>query len=102
MDTEIFAEHPIDRAARLMNITLEGLGGHLGVSKGAVSQWKLPGRITPAEHCPKIERLTGGRVRCEELNAKVDWAYLREAVGCDEPITIGVQERQVQMAGGSR
>lgn len=75
MDTA--TEHPIDRVLQILGTTLEGLGRELGVSKGAVSQWKLPGRVTPADHCPRIERLTGGMVRCEELNPKVDWAYLR-------------------------
>lgn len=50
---------------------------HLGVTKGAVGQWKLPGRRVPAEHCPAIEKLVLGKVRCEALRPDVDWAYLR-------------------------
>ena len=46
-----------------------------GVSKAAVSNWKKRG--IPAEHCPTIERLTEGKVICEQLNDSVDWAYLR-------------------------
>ncbi len=72
-------EHPVDRAARVLDTTLVGLATRLNVTKGAVGQWKEDGRVVPAEHCPVIERLTGGRVRCEELNPKVDWGYLREA-----------------------
>ena len=72
-------KHPIDRAAEILGTTLEGLGSLLGVSKGAVSQWKDSGRRVPAEHCPKIEKMTGGAIRCEELNDRIDWAYLRAA-----------------------
>lgn len=46
-----------------------------GVSKAAVSNWKKRG--IPVEHCPTIERLTEGKVTCEQLNGTVDWAYLR-------------------------
>jgi hypothetical protein len=75
-------EQSLDKAVSHPNIkTMEGLGAHLGgISKGAVSQWKLPGRQVPAEHCPAIERLTGGEVRCEDLRPDVDWAYLRANV----------------------
>lgn len=71
--------HPVDRAAAVMDTTLVGLASRLGVTKGAVGQWKEEGRVVPAEHCPVIERLTLGKIRCEELNPRVDWAYLREA-----------------------
>ena len=36
---------------------------HLGITKGAVSQWT----IIPAEHVLEIERLTGGAVTRYEL-----------------------------------
>lgn len=49
----------------------------LGVSRAAVSQWEDEDRRVPAKHCPKIEQLCGGRVRCEQLNDQIDWAYLR-------------------------
>lgn len=48
----------------------------LGVSKAVVSNWKKRG--VPAEHCPTLERLTDGQVRCEQLNQSIDWAYLRQ------------------------
>lgn len=54
--------------------TRTALAQILGISKGAISQWSDE---IPAEHCPAIERATNGVVRCEELNSKVDWGYLR-------------------------
>lgn len=42
------------------------------------SMWRKRGRV-PAEHCPAIERATGGAVRCEDLRPDVDWAVLRGA-----------------------
>ncbi len=68
--------HAIDEAARILGSQVD-LAKALGVSKSAVNQWKGEGRQVPAEHCPQIERLTGGQVKCEELNTEVDWAYLR-------------------------
>ncbi|MCL4771954.1 MAG: helix-turn-helix domain-containing protein [Burkholderiaceae bacterium] len=76
-------EHPIERAAKSVgNQTL--LAAALKVSKGAVSQWKEAGGRVPAEHCPVIERLTGGLVRCEELRPDIEWSVLRR----EEPGTI--------------
>lgn len=49
----------------------------LGVSPQMVSQWLKGTRPVAAEHCPVIEKLTDGAVRCEELNDKVDWEYVR-------------------------
>lgn len=73
-------EHPIDKAARIVG-SQEKLAKALGVTKAAVWQWKgqgEKGRKVPADHCPAIERLTQGEVRCEELRPDVpDWAYLR-------------------------
>jgi DNA-binding transcriptional regulator YdaS (Cro superfamily) len=39
-----------------------------------IQEWRRQARV-PAEHCPTVERLTG--VRCEQLNSRVDWAFLR-------------------------
>ncbi len=69
-------ETALDRALAQIG-TMQILATHLKVTKGAVGQWKLEGRRIPAEHCPVIERLTSGGVRCEELRPDVDWAYLR-------------------------
>lgn len=70
------SDHPVKRAAALAG-GYEGLAKHLGVTKGAVHQWTDEGRQVPAEHCPAIERITNGAVTCEELNDKVDWAFVR-------------------------
>lgn len=66
----------IDRAAEVLG-SQTALAELLGVSKGAVSQWKDPGRRVPAEYCPLIERATQGKVRCEELRPDVAWEVLR-------------------------
>lgn len=52
------------------------LGKACGVWQTAVSQWVKRGRV-PAEYCPTIERVTGGKVRCEDLRPDVDWSVLR-------------------------
>lgn len=70
---------PIERAAEVLG-SQTALADLLGVSKGAVSQWKEPGRRVPAEYCPLIERATrdrGRTVRCEELRPDVAWDVLR-------------------------
>lgn len=53
--------------------TLKAFSEALDVRYQVVQQWLVNG--VPPEYCPKIERLTGER--CEDLNAKVDWAYVR-------------------------
>lgn len=59
--------------------SMSEMARQLGLSSYTViQQWKASGRV-PAEHCPKIERLCGGVVRCEELNDRVDWAYVRSS-----------------------
>lgn len=74
MNTEAAA---LDRAISILG-SMQAMADALGVTKGAVSQWKLDGRKVPAPHCPEIEKLTGGEVRCEELNDEVDWSFLRK------------------------
>ncbi|WP_390342332.1 transcriptional regulator [Variovorax boronicumulans] len=69
-------EHPVERAARIVG-SQTALAAALGVTKAAVGQWKEEGRRVPAEHCPSIERLTAGAVRCEELRPDVAWDVLR-------------------------
>lgn len=54
----------------------------VGVSQVLISLWKTGARQVPAEHCPSIEKATGGAVRCEDLRPDVDWAYLR-STDCD-------------------
>ena len=62
MTPEEALENAIFRAG-----SMQALADHLGVTKGAVSQWKLDGRQVPAKHCPAIEALTGGTSRREDL-----------------------------------
>lgn len=57
------------------------LAENLCVSVQRVSNWRTRG--VPAEHCPAIERATGGAVRCEDLRPDVDWAYLRNSTNED-------------------
>jgi len=49
----------------------------LGVSYPSVWAWLNSTRKLPAEHCPSIEKLTNGQVRCEDLRCDVDWSVLR-------------------------
>lgn len=53
----------------------------IGVAPAFVSQWVTGLRRVPAEHCPAIERATGGQVLCEDLRPDIDWTYLR-TTGC--------------------
>jgi DNA-binding transcriptional regulator YdaS (Cro superfamily) len=81
--------HALDKAAEIIG-SQTALANLLKVSKGAVSQWKEPGRRVPAEHCPLIERATGGAVRCEELRSDMAWDVLRLQAGVDtEPAASG-------------
>jgi DNA-binding transcriptional regulator YdaS (Cro superfamily) len=62
------------------------MAAHFDVSDQTVSWWRKGERngrpvIFPAEYCPECERLTGGKVRCEELRPDVGWDILREQAG---------------------
>lgn len=48
----------------------------IGKSQQTVNNWIARGSV-PAEHCPLIERATGGAVRCEDLRPEVEWHVLR-------------------------
>lgn len=65
-------KHPVELAASLLGSQV-ALAAALGVTKAAVNQWTDKGRRVPAEHCPAIERLTGGAVLCEGLRPDVRW-----------------------------
>lgn len=56
------------------------LADSLGVSPPTVHQWINGERRVPAERCLSIERVTKGKVRCEDLRPDVDWAVLRKPV----------------------
>lgn len=79
--------HPIKRAAHILGGQSE-LARLMGVTPGRVSQWATTDRVL-ADYCPRIERLTNGQVRCEDLRPDVDWAYLR-ATNC--PVTDTVKQ----------
>lgn len=72
--------------------SLKAFATALGVPYQTVQQWMRNG--VPAAYCPKIEKLTDGRIKCEELNTSVDWAYVRGTVQlevghqCDAPATV--------------
>lgn len=68
--------HALEEAAHFFG-SEAALARALGVSRGAVNQWKKPKRQVPAEYAPKIEKLTG--VRSERLCPSVDWAAIRNA-----------------------
>lgn len=48
-----------------------GLSGHQ-----VIQDWVRRG-VVPAEHCPKVEKLTG--VPSEKLNSRVDWDFYRQS-----------------------
>lgn len=48
------------------------LSGH-----AVVQQWRI--NRVPADHCPNIEALTKGAVRCEQLRPDVNWSVLRDS-----------------------
>jgi DNA-binding transcriptional regulator YdaS (Cro superfamily) len=53
------------------------LSREIGVPPVSLHNWATGKRPVPAERCPEIEKATLGAVTCEELNADVDWSYLR-------------------------
>ena len=63
--------HPIDRAAGIVG-SQAALAEKLGVTRGAVNQWKSPDRFVPLEHCAAIERATNGAVTRRDLRPD-DW-----------------------------
>jgi DNA-binding transcriptional regulator YdaS (Cro superfamily) len=55
---------------------LDGINGTelakaLGVSRQAVSHWRTGRYRVPAEHCRKIETITGGKVTVHDLRPDV-------------------------------
>lgn len=55
--------------------TLTAFAAAVGVRYQVVQQWLQNG--VPAEYCPVIERITDREVLCEDLNDRVDWAFVR-------------------------
>lgn len=59
--------------------SLSAVARALGLSGyQVVQQWIATGRV-PAEHCVRIEELTNGEIRCEELNDRINWAIVRKS-----------------------
>jgi DNA-binding transcriptional regulator YdaS (Cro superfamily) len=77
-------EESLDKAIAIIG-SLKALANELKVTKGAIGQWKIPNRRVPAEHCPTIERLTNGQVRCENLRPDIEWSYLRATAAAQVP-----------------
>ena len=67
-------KHPIEKAAEIAG-SEKALADWFGVTKAAVWQWKQEGRWTPIEHCPEIERRTGGAVTRRDLRPN-DWQQI--------------------------
>lgn len=77
MDTQTTPKAALLRAAEQLG-GQAALASALGFSdRRSVWPWFNTDRRVPAEHCPSIERATGGRVRCEELRPDVPWDVLR-------------------------
>jgi len=75
---------PIERACEVVG-GQTSLAKAIGVPVQFVNQIVKGGRRMPAEHCPKIERLTNGEVTCEQLRADVEWSVLRSRPGPPKP-----------------
>jgi DNA-binding transcriptional regulator YdaS (Cro superfamily) len=75
----------------IIKAAIEGAGGptkvarELNCSTQAVYFWQTGKRTLPAEHCPALERLNDGRIRCEQMRPDVDWAYLRGTQAGSDP-----------------
>lgn len=64
---------------------LNRLAEAIGVERYQTIQGWVATASVPAEYCPKIEQVTGGAVRCEDLRPNVDWAYLRSTAPSPKP-----------------
>jgi len=74
MDAQISAfEHACDLVGGMSS-----MASSLGVTFSAVSQWKRGLRPVPAGRCPAIERMTGRKVRCEDLRPDIEWHVVRQ------------------------
>lgn len=70
---------PLHRAVEIAG-GQAALADGIKVSRQVLNNW-VRGRVrVPAEHCPAIERATGGQVRCEELRPDVAWDVVRRGV----------------------
>lgn len=66
-----------------IKIAIELVGGVknlarlIGASHQAVYAWAGGSKLISAEYCPNIEKVTAGKVRCEDLRPDVSWSVLR-------------------------
>jgi hypothetical protein len=65
------AMRALDEAVAIMKEKGLRLWRELGVTRGALSQWRRKDREIPSRHCKKIFVLTDERVACDRLNPKV-------------------------------
>lgn len=56
---------------------LEQFASRCGTSVGQIKQVAYGHRRASAGLAVRIDRETGGAVRCEEMRPDIDWAYLR-------------------------
>jgi DNA-binding transcriptional regulator YdaS (Cro superfamily) len=86
----------IERAIKCFGSQV-AMASALGVKQPTISEWLRGDRRVPAEHCPRIERMTrerGEAVRCEDLRPDIEWEVLRlQAAPADDhaaaPATAG-------------
>jgi DNA-binding transcriptional regulator YdaS (Cro superfamily) len=69
---------PIQKAVNIVG-GQNAMARLLGLSQPHIYNW-IKKNKTPAQHCPKIERLTYGQVRCEDLRQDVEWRVLRNTI----------------------
>lgn len=67
------AQAAYDRTCEIVG-TNAAIARHFGLTPWATSKWR---NGPPMERCPDLEKLTQGKVRCEEFRPDIDWAYLR-------------------------
>lgn len=86
---------PAEALAAVITIAFGGVAArmatHFDVSNQTVSFWRAGKRddrtvLFPAEFCPECERLTDGKVTCEELRPDVPWGVVRKQCppGCSD------------------
>jgi len=72
------SKSPLERACEIVG-SQAALAKALGVTPAVINQWLKGRRPIPPRHCPEIEGLTSGEVRCEDLCPEVDWAAIRSS-----------------------
>lgn len=59
------------------NTSAASFARSVGVEPAAVSYWISGARNPSIEKCQRIEFVTDGAVRCEDMRPDLNWAYLR-------------------------